>query len=121
VRIFVRFSGAAGLRVSHVNSAFVGSRKPKQIILKEQPWHIEAAGLFALGWTIRKVARSVGRDEDWVSTLVRQPFFRERLAAILSEKFAARWRLMALADDKQAPAENILELFSRGEGLRVAA
>ena len=134
MRIFVRFSGAAGLRVSLVNSASVGSRKPKPVILKEQPWHIEATKLFALGWTIRKLARSVGRDEDWVSVLVRQPFFQARLDAILSEKFAAHRRLRALVavrEDEQAPidvrvkaAERILELeghFSRGEDSGAAA
>ena len=50
------------------------------------PLHIAAAHLAATGASNRRIAQTLGKTEIWMSNLVRQPFFQERVVSILRER-----------------------------------
>ena len=65
---------------------FYGSRKPFYEIKMAAPLHIAAAHLAATGASNRRIAQTLGKTEIWMSNLVRQPFFQERVVSILRER-----------------------------------
>jgi hypothetical protein len=54
-------------------------------IERESAWHRAAAWLYALGASQQQVCKAVGKSPQSVCNLVRQPFFQEKVCAILAE------------------------------------
>ena len=97
---------------------FYGSRKPIYEIKTEAPLHIAAAHLAAMGANNRRIARALGRSEVWMCNLTRQPFFQERVLAILKDKnrdgLESMFKMQRLSDLKK-PC-----LFKKGSPRRTA-
>ena len=52
---------------------------------QEAPWHLSAAYMYALGSGNREIAKAHGKSPQAVSNLFHQPFFQERVTAIMAE------------------------------------
>lgn len=81
--------GAAALtsqaRMDAQGLEFAGSQAPNLHIAKEGAQHRIIVYLKAQGQTNREIARATGFTESWISQIVRQAWFRERLALELRE------------------------------------
>jgi hypothetical protein len=64
---------------------FVGALEPFCQIQTEAPWHKAAAVMYAMGANGRQLARAFDKSEVWISNLIRQPWFLERVWAVMSE------------------------------------
>ena len=102
--------------VSAVGSAFEGARAPMWELKHEQPWHRMAAFAFGLGASAKDVARRLGKSEPAVQNLLRQPWFQNKVTAIMAEygakdiaimfkaeQFNSLMTLVEIRDDEKAP------------------
>lgn len=69
----VRFKGAAPIAPSG------------WVIEKEAPWHLSAAYMYAMGSCNSEIAKAHDKSPQAVSNLFHQPFFQERVTAIMAE------------------------------------
>jgi hypothetical protein len=65
---------------------FIGSLEPFCEIQREAPWHKAAAVMYAMGANGRQLAQAFDKSEVWISNLIRQAWFLERVWAIMSEE-----------------------------------
>jgi hypothetical protein len=102
--------------VSAVGSSFEGARAPMWELKHERPWHRMAAFAFGLGATARDVARNLCKSEPAVQNLLRQPWFQNKVTAIMAEygakdiaqlfkaeQFNSLMTLVEIRDDPKAP------------------
>lgn len=76
---------SASQRMEAQSIGFAGALPPNLHIAKEASQHRIIVYLKAQGHTNREVAKATGFSEAWVSQIVRQAWFRERLALELRE------------------------------------
>ena len=85
-------------------------------IEKEAPWHLSAAYMYALGSCNGEIAEAHGKSPQAVSNLFHQPFFQERVTAIMAanrrdimdlfkaERINTLATLIEMRDDPETPA-----------------
>lgn len=94
-----------------------GIEEPKVLVLEEQPYHLHAAYLMAMGADTREVADALSVTTTAVRQWLKQPWFQERVTAILrqhggrdltqlfaNEAFASLSVMVELRDSGKTPA-----------------
>ena len=88
----------------------------KCTLKEEQPYHREAAYLFAAGWDTREVADAMKVTTHTVRLWLREPWFQERVTQLQAERgqditalfaaeaFATLGVMLEMRDDKKTPA-----------------
>jgi hypothetical protein len=85
------------------------------VIEKEAPWHLSAAYMYAMGSCNSEIAKAHDKSPQAVSNLFHQPFFQERVTAIMAEnrrdvmdlfkdeRINSLMTLVAIRDNENAP------------------
>jgi hypothetical protein len=98
-------------------SSFVGAVAPRWDIETEKPWHRLAAFAFALGATTKDVATQLEHSEPTIRNLLRQPWFQDKVTALMAEygardimelfraeQISSLCTLVEIRDNPKAPA-----------------
>jgi len=73
------FDKRAGGVNSQLEEALHGDLDPGYIIQQEKPWHRTAVNMAAAGYQNNEIAQSLGRNQNTVASVLKQPWARKHL------------------------------------------